>query len=178
MLIFSLLSCLLEVVGNSGSLLVGFKWSATILLKLCFWKLVFGCFLQPYGMQWRKRLQRFFSHVFLSQFGLNFFSFYFLRQRKRIQVTSKFKATLLVSPLLTWPWALFWLAGQSLCRRFLLDLVADNIWHLSRLKINSSILHFHIILDITSPFPSLSISTLAVYLCQLLVPHWLGFFTD
>lgn len=89
LLIVSLLSCSLEVVRNSDSLLVGLKWSVRIILKLCFWKLVFGCFLQPCGTQLRKRLQRFLSHVFLSQLGLSFFTFYFPRQRKKIQMTNR-----------------------------------------------------------------------------------------
>lgn len=88
----------------------------------------------------------FLSHVFLSQLRLSFSSSYLLRWRKKIQVTYRqIQKTLLVSPLLTWPRALFWLARQSLCRRLLFDHVTDNIWHsVSRLKIDSSILHPHI----------------------------------
>lgn len=38
------------------------------------------------GTQWRKRLQRFLSHVF--QLGFSFFSFHFPRQREKIQMTN------------------------------------------------------------------------------------------
>lgn len=111
LLTVSLLSCSLEVVRNSDILLAGFIWGGRITLKLCPWKLVFGCFLQPYGMlQWRNRLHRFLPHLFSSQLRLSFFSFYLLGQRKKIQMTHRQikKNPLLETFLLIWAQSLLW----------------------------------------------------------------------